>query len=108
MNNVELKELQDFARQIRCHCLRMVHIGKSGHIGSMLSMAELLVVLYKKILNVDSKNPYKPERDRFILSKGHGGASLFAVLAELGFFPVEWFDRYYVEDGKLHGHISHY
>ena len=58
MNNAELKELQDFARQIRFHCLRMVHIGKSGHIGSMLSMPELLVVLYKKILIVDPKNPH--------------------------------------------------
>lgn len=108
MNNAELKELQDFARQIRLHCLRMVHIGKSGHIGSMLSLTELLTVLYKKILNTDPKDPNKPDRDRFILSKGHGGAALFAVLAELGFFPIEWLDRYYVDDGKLHGHISHY
>lgn len=108
MNNAELKELQNFARQIRFHCLRMVHIGKSGHIGSMLSMPELLVVLYKKILIVDPKNPQMPERDRFILSKGHGGAALFAVLAEMGFFPLEWLNRYYVDDGKLHGHISHH
>jgi transketolase len=108
MNNAEIKELQDFARQIRLHCLRMVHIGKSGHIGSMLSLPELLTVLYKRILDTDPKNPRKPDRDRFILSKGHGGAALFAVLAELGFFPLEWLDRYYVDDGKLHGHISHY
>jgi transketolase len=86
----------------------MVKIGKSGHIGSMLSMPELLVVLYEKILNVDPKNPDMPERDRFILSKGHGGAALFAVLAEMGFFPLEWLKRYYVDDGILHGHISHH
>lgn len=108
MNNVEIKELKDLARKIRQHCLRMVYIGKSGHIGSMLSMAELLVVLYKKILKVDPKNPNMPDRDRFILSKGHGGGALFAVLAETGFFPVEWLDKYYVDDGKLSGHISHY
>jgi transketolase len=74
----------------------------------MLSMVELLVVLYHEILNVDPGKPRKPDRDRFILSKGHGGAALFAVLAEKGFFPKAWLNRYYVDDGKLHGHISHY
>lgn len=108
MNQSEVIELQNLARKIRCHCLDMVKIGKSGHIGSMLSMPELLVVLYEKILNVDPKNPDMPERDRFILSKGHGGAALFAVLAEMGFFPLEWLKRYYVDDGILHGHISHH
>ncbi len=108
MNANELKELQNLSTKIRIHCLRMVKSGQSGHIGSMLSMVELLTVLYKKILKVDPRNPHMPERDRFILSKGHGGAALFAILAETGFFPIEWLDRYYVDDGKLQGHISHH
>jgi len=95
------------AKKIRAHCLRMTHHGKGGHIGSMLSMAELLAVLYTRILKVDPENPKWPERDRFILSKGHGGGAVYAVLAERGFFPMEWLDTYYKDDGKLMGHISH-
>ena len=96
------------ATVIRAHCLKMTHRGKSGHVGSMLSMAELLAVLYERILRVDPKNPKWPGRDRFILSKGHGGAAVYAVLAEKGFFPKEWMESYYLDDGKLMGHISHH
>ena len=96
------------ALKVRQHCLRMVHRGKSGHIGSMLSMADILAVLYTRILNYDHKNPSKADRDRLILSKGHGGAALFATLAELEFFPREWLDTYYLDNGKLSGHISHH
>jgi transketolase len=88
MNQSEVIELQNLARKIRCHCLDMVKIGKSGHIGSMLSMPELLVVLYEKILNVDPKNPDMPERDRFILSKGHGGGSFICCTCRNGIFPI--------------------
>lgn len=108
MKKEKLEKYKELAKKIRKRCLLMVNKGKSGHIGSMLSIVELLVVLYEDILNVDPKNPKKPDRDRFILSKGHAGAALFAVLAEKGFFPIEWLDRYYCDDGKLHGHISHY
>jgi len=101
-------ECQDLARTARAHCLRMTHHGKSGHVGSMLSMAELVSVLYKRILRVDPQNPRKPDRDRFILSKGHGGGAVYAVLAELGFFPRDWLMTYYCDDGKLMGHISHH
>jgi len=86
----------------------MVYRGESGHIGSMLSAADLLAVLYGGILNVDPKQPEKPDRDRLVFSKGHGGAALFATLAEQGFFPLEWLDTYYKDDGKLSGHISHH
>lgn len=98
----------ELARKIRAHCLRMTHRGKSGHVGSMLSMAELLSVLYTRILNVDPQSPRKPDRDRFLLSKGHGGGAVYAVLAELGFFPCDWLQTYYLDDGKLMGHISHH
>ena len=98
----------DLARKVRAHCCRMVYLGKSGHIGSMLSAADIMAVLYESVLNVDPKNPNKPDRDRFILSKGHAGAVVYATLAEKGFFPMEWLDTYYQDDGKLMGHISHY
>jgi len=95
------------ANTVRAHCLRMTHHGKGGHIGSMLSMAELIAVLYERILKVDPKNPKWPERDRFILSKGHAGAAVYAALAEKGFFPMQWLDTYYKDNGKLMGHINH-
>ena len=108
MNESELKTCHELARKVRMHCLKMVHKGKSGHIGSMLSMADILPFLYTQILNVDPKAPKKAERDRFILSKGHGGAALLATLAALGYFPLEWLNEYYCDNGKLSGHISHH
>ena len=101
-------EYRELATKVRAHCLRMTHLGKSGHIGSMLSAADILAVLYEKILNVDPADPKKPDRDRFILSKGHAGAVVYATLCEKGFFPREWLDTYYQDDGKLMGHISHF
>jgi len=85
----------------------MTNNGQSGHLGSMLSMAELIAVLYEKILNVDAQNPDSPDRDRFILSKGHAGAAVYSALSNKGFFPKEWLMTYYRDDGKLMGHISH-
>jgi len=99
---------RQLATRIRQHCLRMTHRGKSGHVGSMLSMGEMLAVLYTRVLRIDSQNPHWPDRDRFVLSKGHGGAAVYAVLGELGFFPQEWFEGYYRDEGKLMGHISHH
>ena len=107
-NNDWVQDCRDLAKKVRAHCLRMTHRGKSGHVGSMLSMAELLSVIYKRVLNVDPQNPDKPDRDRFVLSKGHGGGAVYAVLGEMGFFPMEWFQGYYRDAGKLMGHISHY
>jgi transketolase len=98
---------RELATTIRAHCLHMTHNGKGGHIGSMLSMAELVAVLYDRILKVDPKNPDWPERDRFLCSKGHGGAAVYAALAEKGFFPKDWMESYYRDAGKLMGHISH-
>jgi transketolase len=97
-----------FAKKIRGHCLRMTNGGKSGHIGSMLSMADIIAVLYGSILNINADQPKCDTRDRFILSKGHGGAAVYAALAEKGFFPKDWLSTYYKNAGKLSGHISHY
>ena len=108
MNAEKLNECKELAKRIRKHTLRMVCAGKSGHIGSMLSTADIYPVLYRDFLKVDPKNPEWRERDRFLLSKGHGGAALLACLAECGFFPLDWLNRYYCDDGKLSGHISHH
>lgn len=95
------------AKQIRIDSVKMTNRAHSGHVGSMLSMAELIAVLYEKILNVDPKNPEMENRDRFLLSKGHAAAGVYSALAQKGFIPTEWLERYYCDDGKLMGHISH-
>jgi len=99
---------QVLATKIRAHVLRMIHRAHSSHVGTSLSMADLLAVLYAGVLRVDPSRPDWPDRDRFILSKGHGGAAVYAVLAEQGFFPREWLDTYYLDGSHLAGHITHY
>ena len=96
-----------FAKKIRLHALRMTSLGGSSHIGSILSMTDLVAVLYGAILRVDSQNPKWPGRDRFILSKGHAGAGVYAALAEKGFFDVKTLDKHYQDGSILSGHISH-
>jgi transketolase len=98
-NHTELVEL---AARLRRHTLVMTHEAKSSHVGSSLSMVELLAVLYARTLQIDPANPEWPDRDRFVLSKGHGCAAYYAVLAESGFFPLEWLRTFY-QDG-VHGH----
>ena len=73
----------------------MTSRGGSSHIGSALSCVDILAVLYGKVLNVDPRNPRWPERDRFILSKGHAGCAAYAALAETGFFPVKKLETHY-------------
>ena len=99
---------QGLATQVRAHVLRMIHRAQSGHVGTSLSTADLLAVLYARVLRVDPSRPDWPDRDRFILSKGHGAAAVYAVLAEQGFFPREWLDTYYLDGSHLAGHITHH
>jgi transketolase len=94
------------ARQLRVHALCMTHRAKSSHVGSNLSIADIVAVLYARILRVDPANPDWPQRDRFVLSKGHACACVYAALAERGFFPVEWLGEYCSDDGRLAGHIT--
>ena len=102
-----MENCKALAKQIRIDSVRMTNKARSGHVGSMLSMADIIAVLYEKVLKADPKNPDMPDRDRFILSKGHAAAGVYSALAHKGFIPVEWLDRYYCDDGKLMGHISH-
>jgi transketolase len=85
----------------------MVHRAASSHIGTCLSMADLLAVLYTSILRVDPAKPGWSDRDRFILSKGHGAAALYSALAVRGFFPEEVLETYCQAGSKLTGHASH-
>ena len=102
-----MNKAKEMALKIRMDSVKMTNKAHSGHVGSMLSMAEIVAVLYDGILNVDPKNPKKSDRDRFILSKGHAAAGVYSALAQRGFIPEEWLERYYCDDGKLMGHISH-
>jgi transketolase len=97
----------EFAMRIRRRVLQMIHAAKSSHVGSVFSTVDLLAVLYAKILRLDPSRPDDPERDRFILSKGHACAGLYVVLAELGFFPESWLDEFYCNGGRLAGHATH-
>jgi transketolase len=85
----------------------MVNKGKSSHIGSALSMADILAVLYSDFLNISPTNVASIDRDYFILSKGHGGASLYATLAEKGFFPTDELSKHYQNGTPFSGHVSH-
>lgn len=96
------------ASTLRMHALRMVHAAQASHIGTCLSMADLLAVAYGSILSVDPTRPKWEGRDRFVLSKGHGAAILYACLAERGFFPLELLDDYSCDGSILLGHASHH
>ena len=93
-------DLKAFACNIRKHALIMTNRGKSSHIGTILSVADILAVLYGRVMRHRSTEPEWPERDRFILSKGHAGAGVYAALAECGYFPVDWLKTHC---GQLHG-----
>src|SRR6516162_10060132 len=93
--NSESREVSSLAQRLRVRSAHMIHRAKSSHLGSAFSMAELLAVLYSRILRVDCNRPDWPERDRFVLSKGHACAALYAVLAARGFFPEDWLNDFY-------------
>ena len=95
------------ASKIRRSVVEMTHLGKSSHVGSALSIADILAVLYGEILQVDPDEPSKADRDRFLLSKGHAGAAVYAALAHSGFMPEDVLDQHYQNGSKLSGHVSH-
>ena len=98
---------QELAKKVRIHALKMANSGGGSHIGSALSIADILAVLYTEILHLDPKDPKLEQRDRFVLSKGHAGAALYATLAETGFFPVSKLATHYQDGSDLCGHVSH-
>jgi transketolase len=84
-----VEELERYATVLRMHCVRMLAVAKSGHLDSSLSAADVVAALYYRVLRHDPKNPKWPERDRFVLSKGHAAPIQYAALAEHGYFPPQ-------------------
>jgi transketolase len=99
-----LGELEELGRETRRLILQSVHRAGAGHIGGPLSAADLLVTLYFDVLNIDPNRPDWPERDRFILSKGHSSIGLYTVLALRGYFPVDELATFDQIDSRLQGH----
>lgn len=99
---------EQLAWKIRRHGIEMTHLSGGSHIGAVMSVADIVAVLYTEVMHVDPQNPKWEGRDRFILSKGHAGASIYAALAERGFFPVEELKTHYQNGSRLSGHVSHH
>ena len=99
-----IDELQRIANTIRKDIIQMTGAAGSGHPTSSLSAVEILTTLYYRFLRHDSKNPHWPERDRFILSKGHAAPLLYAVLARCGYFPIDQLTTLRKLDSPLQGH----
>jgi transketolase len=101
-------DTHDLARRIRAQALRMVARSKASHIGSALSITDIVAVLYGGALDVFPDRPKDPLRDRFILSKGHACVAIYAALAETGFFPRAALESYATDGSQLMTHISHH
>lgn len=99
-----IRELEAKARQLRRHIIQMIGKAGSGHPGGSLSAVEIVTALYFRVMRLDPKNPHWPDRDRFILSKGHAAPLLYAALAEKGFFPKEWLLTLRQLGSPLQGH----
>lgn len=102
-----VEDTEGLARRIRRHAVNMTRAGKSSHVGSVLSMADIMAVLYGRILRVDPNDPQRADRDRFVLSKGHAGAGVYATLAECGFISTEELATHCQNGSRLSGHVSH-
>ena len=103
-----MERTQILATEVRCLVLKMVHKAKASHVASALSIVDILAVLYGKVMAKKSEDPQWALRDRFILSKGHGCAAVYATLASVGYFPVEKLQTYGDDHSWLMNHISHH
>ena len=99
---------EQLAWLIRRHGVEMTHMSGGSHIGAIMSVADIVAVLYADILKYNPSEPKWDGRDRFILSKGHAGAAIYAALAESGFFQVEELKTHYQNGSRLSGHVSHH
>ena len=107
MTNEKQINLSELAKRIRQHCVCMTGKANASHIGGALSAADLLACVYGRALRYDPQRPDWPDRDRFIMSKGHACSALYAVLAESGYFPVERLQTFYQNGSPLAGHVMH-
>lgn len=99
-------DYQKITKEIRKKILKMMYEARTAHLSSCLSCVDILTVLYLKILKIDPKNPLAENRDRFLLSKGHAVAALYAVLSKSGFFPEEVLETYCENGERLPGHST--
>jgi transketolase len=104
MDNSRLKRLKRTAIDIRKDSLDMQVEAKSGHLGGAFSAVEIMTYLYFELMDIDTDNPYKEDRDIFIMSKGHASLSYYSVLARRGFFPMEELATYRKINTRLQGH----
>lgn len=100
----DVKSLEEIARQIRADVVTTIHQAGDGHLGPALSITDILVALYFATMRIDPRNPSWPDRDRFVLSKGHGCVALYAVLARRGFFSSELLPTLRTLGSPLQGH----
>ena len=105
-NKLKNDDLISKSKKIRKDLIKMLRHAGSGHPGGSLSIVEILIALYSEVMNISLEKINDPERDRFVLSKGHGGPALYAVLANEGFFPKEWLSELNVSGSKLPMHID--
>lgn len=101
---MNISELERTASRIRATCIQLAHDGRESHLNGALSSVDILVALYFNWLRVFPENPRHPDRDRLIFSKGHACTSLYAVLAERGFFPKDWLATYARNESPLPSH----
>ena len=104
MDKTEIDRLERIARQVRIDIVKLVAAGGSGHPGGSLSATDILTALYFQIMRFDPERPDWEDRDRFILSKGHAAPALYAVLAERGYFPVDWLWTFSGDGSRLQKH----
>ena len=104
MNSQEKRELEIYAAEIRLGIIESTYNAKAGHPGGSLSAADVIAYLYGRQMKYDVKNPKDPNRDRFVLSKGHAAPALYSALAYKGFFPVEDLKTLRHIDSYLQGH----
>ena len=104
LDNRKITELKLTAANVRKHILTGVHAAKSGHPGGSLSIADVLTLLYSEVMNVSPETKKSPDRDRFVLSKGHCAPALYGILAERGFFPTEDIKTLRKTGSYLQGH----
>jgi transketolase len=104
---VDSTATRKLAKAIRSTVLKMVHRARASHVGSALSIADILAVLYGSVMRLDARDPGSPDRDRFILSKGHACVAVYAALAEIGSFDRALLDSYGTDFSPFMSHISH-
>lgn len=104
LDAAEAAHLAEIARRIRVEVIRAVNHARAGHIGGPLSAADILAVLYFHVLRIRPDEPRWPDRDRFILSKGHSSIALYAAMALRGYFPVEELMTFDAAHSRLQGH----